>query len=109
MSQNHYLSDEDDLERLMPQPDFTGLSRYEENRIIRAGESFRVDGMIRNARIAEQAKVTATGLLCQGRLDEAISQLIERNPRPAAVENLEAIGRANAIFLGGLIFDDDWR
>ena len=94
---------------MMPLLDYNNLSKNSVRHCLRAEEGYRVSGMLRAARVAEQTKVTAAGIACQSKLDEAVTKLIMRNPRPEAARNIEALSRANAIYLAEIIFDDEWR
>ena len=94
---------------MMPVMDYTNLTKNSVRHCLRAEEGYRVNGMLRSVRVAEQTKLTGVGVACQSKLDEAVTKLIMRNPRPEAARNLEALSRANAIYLAEIIFDDGWR
>ena len=112
MDKQPYFHEEEELMALAPEFDTSGMSGSAQRRMRRVNDMETSLAYVKAAHIANHNKVTLVALLCQGQVDEAVSILLQRNPRKYVAMNLIGLSQANARYLSRVVSgddDDDWR
>ena len=105
----YYDDDQDQIVAPAPGFDLTVLSQQSQKQIMRQNEKDMTDAIISAARANSRSKVAMVAAVSQAQLEETVTMLMKRNPRPGAVQNLQLLARANTEYLMRLLLDEDRR
>lgn len=113
MEDRYYpIEDSEELMPYVPEFDSASLPRSIQRRIGRYSDSEKEQAEMDAIRSINRSKVSMVAMLCQGHLDDAVTLMIQRNPRRSAAANLIYLSEANADCLYDIIHGrrgDRWR
>ncbi len=102
----------EELFSLIPEFKVVELPSSSQRRIRRRFDMDNTDAAIKANRLVNRHKVAMVAVMCQGQIEDAVSLMIERNPRYNAAQNLNALALASAEYLYQTMVDDSdsfWR
>lgn len=85
--------------------DVTNVSDQSLDFVNRTNASHKVNAMKKTSSIESHNLVTLVGILCQDRVERAVTYCAMQNPNPNAVRRLDELATANMLFIRDKILD----
>ena len=111
---NHNYDEEPREELISTAPGFNLnlLSPASQKQLMRSVDAEMVDAMISAVKANCATKAAIVAVTSQAQLEETVTALMKRNPRPDAIRDLAQLAHTNAANLKRLLsdyFDVEWR